>query len=215
MEGRNKKSTMNIIEIANECISDMKHKYCGPQPQGPAKYYRGTTYIAILEDNQILDSAKSSILNRAAQCIIIHHWVEKIRNEYDRFDIEFISRDGEVRNNRIDDDFLLNVVWINSWSNLNLRLSSNAYQVYCEFPLKSMPVVTGIKKIWHLYTRLKEVKTMEERMLLAKMYQQDEKILQQEKEIEGFKFANALLEKERDMYKGLLDDIKKLLLNEK
>ncbi len=52
-------------------------------------------------------------------------------------------------------------------------------------------------------------------MLLAKMYQQDEKILQQEKEIEGFKFANALLEKERDMYKGLLDDIKKLLLNEK
>lgn len=203
---------MNIIEKADECISDMKHKYCGSEPQGPKKYYKDTTYIAILEDNQILDSTKPSVLNSAAQCIIIHHWVEKIRNEYDRFDIEFISRDGEVRNNRIDDDFWLNVVWINNWSNLNIRLSSNAYQVvYCEFPLKSMSVVTGIKKMWNLYTRLKEAKTMEERMLIAQMYQQDEKILQQEKEIEGFKFANVLLEKERDMYKGLLDDIKKLL----
>ena len=48
-------------------------------------------------------------------------------------------------------------------------------------------------------------------MLISHMYQQDEKILQQEETIEGFKFTNALLEKERDMYKGLLDDIKKLL----
>ncbi len=51
-------------------------------------------------------------------------------------------------------------------------------------------------------------------MLISHMYQQDEKILQQEEVIEGFKFANALLEKERDMYKSLLDDIKKLLPGE-
>lgn len=65
--------------------------------------------------------------------------------------------------------------------------------------------------MWHLYVRLKDAKTTEERMLISHMYQQDEKILQQEEAIEGFKFTNALLERERDMYKGLLDDIKDLL----
>ena len=189
----------------------MMHKYCGSESECPRKYYKDTTYIAIFEDNQILDSTKPSILIGASQCIIIHHWVEKITNEFDRFDFEFISKDGGVHHNCIDDDFLLHVVWINNWSNLKLRLSTNAHHVYYEFPLKSMSVVTGIKKMWHLYKRLKEAKTMEERMLIAKMYQQDEKILQQEKEIDGFKFVNALIEKDRDMYKGILDDIKQLL----
>ena len=40
------------------------------------------------------------------------------------------------------------------------------------------------------------------------LFQKDEKIIELEKQIEDFKFTNHLLEKERDQYKELLDEIK-------
>ena len=201
---------MNLIGIADECVLDMKQKYCGDETQGPKMYYKDTSYIAILADDQLRYSTKHSILDGATRCLLIHHYVKKIRNEYDGYYLEFIDKDGTVNLNRLDDDFKLCVVWVNNWSDLKLRLITNDNRIYCELPLKPMPVFLAVEKMWNLYIRLKEVKSIEERLLISQMYQKDEKILQQENEIEGFKFTNALLEKERDMYKGLLEDIKQL-----
>jgi hypothetical protein len=73
-------------------------------------------------------------------------------------------------------------------------------------------IIESFRSIWNLYNELKSVKTREERTTIVQLYKNDEKIFQQKKEIANFSYANALLEKERDMYKGLLDDIKELLL---
>lgn len=205
---------MNLIEIADECVLKMKQKYCGNDTEGPKRIYKDTAYIAIFEDNQTRYSTKRSILASATQCILIHSYIKKIRNAYDGYEIEFINKDGQVFFNRLDENYKLFVGWHDNWSNLRLRLTDNNLLCFCEFSLNSIPVFVGIEKMWHLYTRLKDAKTTEERMLISHMYQQDEKILQQEETIEGFKFTNALLEKERDMYKSLLDDIKKLLPGE-
>jgi hypothetical protein len=68
------------------------------------------------------------------------------------------------------------------------------------------------QSVWNLYNELKNIETQKERTTIVELYKKDETILQQKKEIANFSYANALLEKERDMYKGLLDDIKELLL---
>lgn len=77
--------------------------------------------------------------------------------------------------------------------------------VYCK------SIRESFQSVWNLYTELKKVDTPKERTVIVELYKKDEKILQQKKEIANFSYANALLERERDMYKGLLDDIKDLL----
>ena len=71
----------------------------------------------------------------------------------------------------------------------------------------------SIKKLWKLYSRVKDIKSSEEIFLIADLFQKDEKILELEKQIENFKFTNHLLEQERNQYKSLLDNIAKMVEN--
>jgi predicted patatin/cPLA2 family phospholipase len=53
--------------------------------------------------------------------------------------------------------------------------------------------------------------SVSEMMLVVDAFEKDERILELERQIEDFKFTNNLLERERDQYKDMLDEIKELL----
>jgi hypothetical protein len=53
--------------------------------------------------------------------------------------------------------------------------------------------------------------SVSEMMLVVDAFEKEERILELEGQIEDFKFTNNLLERERDQYKDMLDEIKELL----
>jgi hypothetical protein len=69
--------------------------------------------------------------------------------------------------------------------------------------------------VWELYTKIKDIPLESERKLIISLYYKDEHVLNLEKQIEDFKFTNHLLEKERDQYKDMLNEIKDLLDSKK
>ena len=57
--------------------------------------------------------------------------------------------------------------------------------------------------------------SVSEMMLVVDAFEKDERILELERQIEDFKFTNNLLERERDQYKDMLDEIKELVESKK
>ena len=66
-------------------------------------------------------------------------------------------------------------------------------------------------KIWKFYQKVKDISSEKEVKTIADLFRKDEKILELEKEIEGFKYENYLLEQQRNEYRDLLDEIKEMV----
>lgn len=210
---------MDIVDLAIRRAELSKWKY-----NSSVSLYRGTTFIGIQENDRVICSSDPNVLEHAKSCFVIHKRSELAQtNYYDWFDVEYINENGETLENRIDEEFSLSVHPYGSYNNQCLFLSSELRSYYECHPSWNNPasIKDCLQSVWNLYNELKKAETTEERSVISKLYnkdkeilQQKEKILQQKKEIANFSYANALLEKERDMYKGLLDDIKKLLSQE-
>lgn len=195
---------INIIELANYCTDRKKEMY--NSSSGKCKYVN-TLYVAISEDNNILCSYTPHILKEAQQCILIHQKSElAVSNWYSWYNIEVINKDGEVLDRRIDDEFELCIVAAGGYTNQTIELSADKRIYYWGHA----PWEVTIKRVWKLYTLLKDVKTVSERILISDLFERDETIAQLKKENEDFKFTNELLRQEKDQYKGILDEVKKM-----
>lgn len=188
---------MDFSEIAKECIENQKAKY--------GKYsseYQETMYVAIMPDNQVFVT-NAVILNRAQQCLLLHKRLELAETiRYLHYDVEMINKDGIVEVDPIDDELKIRctAAKMELYRYNSSGFTETLYTCYSPFE-------KGIKSIWALYTRLKDVKTPQEQKMIADMFQKDETILRKEQEVNGFKFENELLRQERDMYKDLLDKV--------
>lgn len=201
---------MNLVDSAIQQTKLNKEKYSEPYEK-----YVDTIYIAIKEDDYVMCSIYPNVLKNAKRYILIHRRSKLAEtNYYDWFDVEYINEYGEVYEESIDKDFSLYVRHRETYRNQVLHLVSSDGVDYDCCPLwrNTASIVESFRSVWNLYNELKSVETKDERATIVRLYKNDEKILQQKKEIVNFSYANALLEKERDMYKGLLDDIKELLL---
>ncbi len=201
---------MNIVEKAMQRAALNKEKYSNSHNR-----YTNTIYIAIQENDYISCLTDSSVLEDAKCCILVHRRSKLAEtNYYDWFDVDYIDKKVEPYEGCLDKDYSLQVQPDGSFRNQKLTLESSDGVRYSWFPSwnNTASIKDCFQSMWNLYNELKKVETKSERALIVQLYQKDEKILQQKKEIANFSYANALLEKERDMYKGLLDDIKKLLL---
>ena len=78
------------------------------------------------------------------------------------------------------------------------------YTCYCPFE-------TNLQRLWDAYGRFRKAKSDAEIELLDELIEKDEKILDLMREVEGFKFSNYILEKERNQYKKLLNEIKEMV----
>jgi hypothetical protein len=93
------------------------------------------------------------------------------------------------------------------YDSLKIELSYKENQLFkCGEPFDK-----NILKIWNLYTTIMNMTSVSEMMLVVDAFEKDERILELERQIEDFKFTNNLLERERDQYKDMLDEIKELL----
>ena len=171
--------------------------------------YRKTLFVAIMDDNSISVSATPHILSNAKKCILIHERLSlAISNWYSWYVVQFINENGEVLVGRLDNDFELCTVACGGYDNQWLELRADHRTYYsCKAPWKE----NDIKSIWDLYVRLKQATTECERNLIASLFKKDQTILELEKANQNFEYKTQLLENEKKLYKGILDDIKNLL----
>lgn len=171
--------------------------------------YRKTLFVAIKDDNSISVSATPHILSNAKKCILIHERLSlAISNWYSWYVVQFINENGEVLVGRLDNDFELCTVACGGYDNQWLELRADHRTYYsCKAPWKE----NDIKSIWGLYVRLKQATTECERNLIASLFKKDQTILELEKANRNFEYKTQLLENEKKLYKGILDDIKNLL----
>ena len=171
--------------------------------------YRKTLFVAIMDDNSISVSATPHILSNAKKCILIHERLSlAISNWYSWYVVQFINENGEVLVGRLDNDFELCTVACGGYDNQWLELRADHRTYYsCKAPWKE----NDIKSSWDLYVRLKQATTECERNLIASLFKKDQTILELEKANQNFEYKTQLLENEKKLYKGILDDIKNLL----
>lgn len=171
--------------------------------------YRNTLFVAIKDDNSISVSATPHILSNASKCLMIHERLSlAISNWYSWYVVQFINENGEVLVGRLDNDFELCTVACGGYDNQWLELRADHRTYYsCKAPWKE----NDIKSIWDLYVRLKQATTECERNLIASLFKKDQTILELEKVNQNFEYQTQLLENEKKLYKGILEDIKNLL----
>ena len=162
-----------------------------------------------MDDNSISVSATPHILSNAKKCILIHERLSlAISNWYSWYVVQFINENAEVLVGRLDNDFELCTVACGGYDNQWLELRADHRTYYsCKAPWKE----NDIKSIWDLYVRLKQATTECERNLIASLFKKDQTILELEKANQNFEYKTQLLENEKKLYKGILDDIKNLL----
>ena len=183
-------------------------------------HYVKTIFIAIQEEINVRCSTDPCVLENAKQCILVHMG-KQYDNSYlckgwfDWVDVGFINEHGDTFEESLDKEFWL-FVDNHTRYNQTLNLKSSDGILYSCLPSwdNMANIQYNFQLMWNLYNELKKTACTKERARIVRLYEQDEKILQQKKEIANFSYANALLEKERDMYKGLLDDTRQLLPQE-
>lgn len=193
---------VDFIELAEFCTKRYKELNTSPRDR-----YVGTLYVAILEDNQLKCSTTPHVLKDAVKCMMIHErsaLAETLWHPYGL--LEFIDSEGRVHDSNLGNDFNLTIYrW--EYDSLKIELSYKENQLFkCGEPFDK-----NILKIWNLYTTIMNMTSVSEMMLVVDAFEKDERILELERQIEDFKFTNNLLERERDQYKDMLDEIKELL----
>ena len=171
--------------------------------------YRKTLFVAIMDDNSISVSATPHILSNAKKCILIHERLSlAISNWYSWYVVQFINKNKKKKVRRKDKDYELCNVACGGYDNQWLELFEDHRTYYsCKAPWKE----NDIKSIWDLYVRLEQATTECERNLIASLFKKDQTILELEKANQNFEYKTQLLENEKKLYKGILDDIKNLL----
>ena len=187
----------DIIELATFCTNKCKEVHSGKTNDR----YTKTLYVSISKDNNVQCSITPHVLQNAYQCILIHYGAEfAIKQWYAWYEIQFINADGIVYDSNFGDEF--NMV-VNSY-NYSICLCYGKEKLFwIEEPFEGK-----IHKLWELYIKLKDVKSLAEMKLIADLFKKDDKILKLENQIENFTFTEHLLRLERDQYKELLDKIK-------
>lgn len=96
---------VNFIEIAKYCQEQSQIKHSTPRNS-----YCNTLFVSIQKDNKTECSCTPHILAKAKQCILIHAYdVIPAETPYVHFDIDYIDEKGCVNQNRLDDNFRLDV----------------------------------------------------------------------------------------------------------
>lgn len=196
---------IELLELATYCQNRFREEHNVKNER-----YVGTLFVAISKEDEVTTSTTPHILRNAEQCILIHEWSAlAYTNWYSWYCVEYINKEGCVYTKRFDNEFTIQTVASGSYSNQVLQLNYNGRVFYsCQLPWERQ-----IAKIWKLYLKLKEIESSKEKELVAELFCKDETILELKKENDDYKFANKLLEQERNQYKALLEEIKKMVEN--
>ena len=195
---------IDFVEIGKYCQEEFKKEH-----NSERENYRKTLFVSIQDDNRIRVSTIPHILSNASKCLLIHEYSARaVTNWYRWYKVQFISEEGEVLDEHLDEEFKLWIYPVYGYNDQRLTLYADESEYYsCEAPWNK----EDIQSVWNLYVRLKQASTEYERNLIASLFEKDQTILELEKANRNFKYKTQLLENEKKLYKGILDDIKNLL----
>ena len=194
-------------EIAKFCVNRYKESF---DADNKDNIYVDTLYVAIDKDGYLSCSTTPHVLHEACECLLIHRRrALAVTNSYDWYKIEYIDEEGAVTDGVLKKGFRLWTGAGGSYSNQIIQLQNEnriLYTCYCPFE-------TNLQHLWDAYGRFRKAKSDAEIELIDELIEKDEKILDLMREVEGFKFSNYLLEKERNQYKKLLNEIRDIVKN--
>ena len=192
-------------EIAKFCVNRYKESF---DADDKYNFYVDTLYVAIDRCGFLTCSTTPHVLHEASECLLIHRRRSlAVTNSYDWYKIEYIDEEGAVTDGVLKKEFRLWTGASGSYSNQIIQLQNEnriLYTCYCPFE-------TNLQHLWDAYGRFRKAKSDAEIELLDELIEKDEKILDLMREVEGFKFSNYILKKERNQYKKLLNEIKEMV----
>ena len=197
---------IDFIGLAEYCVNQFKEAHnCSND------HYVRTLYVSISEDNQVMCSITPHVLHNANKCILVHERSElAISNHYSWYTVQYIDEKGCVFDGNLGGGYTLNMVVCGSYSNIWMDLRLNKAELFsCKAPFEDK-----IAKIWELYQKVKDISSEKEVKLVADLFRKNEQLFELGKEIEGFKYENHLLELERNQYRDMLNEIKKMVSNQ-
>lgn len=201
---------IDLMELAIYCANKYKKDNSLKQNE---RYVR-TLYVSISEHNDVLCSYSPHILTSAHQCILVHEKKKlAFTNWYSWYSVVFINELGCIFESNLGNEFNITVNPRGKFNNQIMYLSYGDDKLplyYCKKPFEK-----SIHKLWKLYLRLKDVESLTEIKLIANLFCKDEKIFELESQIHDFSFLNHFLIQERDLYKNMLDEIRKLYEKDK
>ncbi|MBR6015588.1 MAG: hypothetical protein IK067_00465 [Prevotella sp.] len=197
----------DFIDIAKFCVNRYKESFDADDKDN---VYVDTLYVAIDNYNKLICSTTPHVLNEACESLLIHRRCSlAVTNSYYWYKIEYIDEDGAVSDGVLKNEFRLWTGASGSFSNQIIQLQDGKrvlYTCYCPFE-------TNLQHLWDAYCRFKKAKSDAEIELINELIEKDEKILDLMREVEGFKFSNYILEKERKQYRKLLNEIRDIVEN--
>ena len=197
-------SNVDIYEIANYCLEQYKNSL-----SHTTNKYEGTEFFAITEDNQVLYSTTPHILKNAVQAIMVHKYLYQYFQYWNpNYDIEYIDEMGRANGGFLGEGHRLSIVTGNR-PFLLMKFTFNNEVLYEAYVNNRVMVPL----IWKLFNQVKQVDTLSEKKLITELLKKDQTISDLEEKVQDFSFANYLLEQERNQYKGLLDEIKQLIVS--
>ena len=194
-------------DIAKFCVNRYKESF---DADNTDNVYVDTLYVSIDNYNNLTCSTTPHVLNEACECLLIHRRrALAVTNSYYWYKIEYIDEEGAVTDGILKKGFSLWTGAGGSFSNQIIQLQYQQRILYTCF----CPFETNLQHLWDAYCRFKKAKSDAEIELIDELIEKDEKILDLMREVEGFKFSNYILEKERNQYKKLLNEIRDIVKN--
>jgi hypothetical protein len=194
-------------DIAKFCVNRYKESF---DADNTDNVYVDTLYVSIDNYNNLTCSTTPHVLNEACECLLIHRRrALAVTNSYYWYKIEYIDEEGAVTDGILKKGFSLWTGAGGSFSNQIIQLQYQQRILYTCF----CPFETNLQHLWDAYCRFKKAKSDAEIELIDELIEKDEKILDLMREVEGFKFSNYILEKERNQYKKLLNEIRDIVRN--
>lgn len=194
-------------DIAKFCVNRYKESF---DVDNTDNVYVDTLYVSIDNYNNLACSTTPHVLNEACECLLIHRRrALAVTNSYYWYKIEYIDEEGAVTDGILKKGFSLWTGAGGSFSNQIIQLQYQQRILYTCF----CPFETNLQHLWDAYCRFKKAKSDAEIELIDELIEKDEKILDLMREVEGFKFSNYILEKERNQYKKLLNEIRDIVRN--
>lgn len=199
-------NNIDFIELADYCQQQAKEK-C----KSLGSIYRKTYYCAISEDDHVLVSSTPHILKDAFQCILVHMASTPSVGNIWYPSIQHINNIGCVSDGQLDTKYSIPAVE-KSYSRYRDRMSLflGNERIFTCLP----PIETAIPTIWSLYQKCKECSTNQEAILLCKLAEADQKILELERDNQGLTYQNEMLEKINKKYENILQKIEEALPKE-
>ena len=195
---------IDFIELAEYCRKEYEEKHTNSESS-----YEGTFYVAVSKDDEITVSTTPHILRDAHRCILIHKsevldggcWCYHHK-------FEMIDEKGAVHNDLIDENCSITMIERYYKSEMTLNWHDSRIATFTE---GKDSYKDAFPKFWKLYLKCRECSCEEEAILLGRLYEKDQKILELERENDSLKYAKKLLEMQKEENDILLRRIKDAL----